>query len=185
MSGVSIRNKLDGDIFDVKLVFASSIKGTGALSYLLNSRFNWANLDNMCGSDLKTEISIGYVGKGKERSVNKQIEFVNSRCGYWQVWFTYLGKRYAINKNAQYNPRPIDSGTCPDISIQWEMESKIRLDCAFRSGHKQFYVTWQQTKGWCHRLCDLSLQVLSCITNLPFGLLRKFFRRKAVKQSLA
>ena len=140
---VTVRNKLDDRLSEVKVLYAQSNKSTSVFGYATN----WKKVnveDPKCSliTD-REEVSLGDIPFEKEATVECEIPFGMGVRGYWQVYFRYRGKSYKINKNnAQVNPwYPEDDGQYVEITIRYEEGEKIRLDFVMRSGNAYFYAT--------------------------------------------
>ena len=135
---VIIRNKLDDNIKNVKVLYAQSDKNTNVLAYA----FDWStvNVETEAHVLSKKEVLVGDVDRGREVQVECVIPFTFTR-GYWQVYFRYKNSLYKINKNnAMVNPWSQDDEKYVEITVRFEGE-KIRLDFSLDSGNAYFYAT--------------------------------------------
>ena len=138
---VTVRNKLDATVENVKVVYAQSDKSTSLVSYA----FDWSTVDVESDAHVisKKQVLIGSIEKCQEVSVDDDIPFAKTR-GYWQVYFQYNNCKYKIDKNnAMMNPFPQDDGKYVEITIRRESDN-IRLDFVMDSGNAYFYaMAWK------------------------------------------
>ena len=87
------------------------------------------------------KFEVGDIPAGTSVTKEHKIKFSGDVRGYWQVYFTFNGSSWHIDKNnAQANAWSQDNGTIPEITVRKEVD-KLRLDFVFNSGNAYFYAT--------------------------------------------
>lgn len=134
---ITVRNKLNAALTNVKVVYGQSKKETGLMAYA----FDWRSVNIETGHLIigKTDVRLPDVPVDGEAGENCNVRFFDGLRGYWQVYFEKDGKSFKINKNnAQVNPWPQDDGKYLEITIRYEGDF-IRLDFVMDSGNAYFY----------------------------------------------
>jgi hypothetical protein len=140
---VTVRNRLNGQLTNVKVLYAQSTKSTRWFSYLLDWRV--VNVESQTAStvEYRRNVVLGTIPVKGETSVSTSIPFRAGVRGYWQVYFDYGGKQYKINKNnAQVNPWVSDDKKYVEITVRFEEKLRktlMRIDFVMNSGNAYFY----------------------------------------------
>lgn len=143
MAGVTMENKLSKDIIDIQVVFAVSDKGTHMFSYM----FNYACVDVEENHHIASRITVDFnlhgvkvIGPGCSSIVNQQIPFPKDTRHYWQVYFSYNGSKYKLNKNnAQDNAKQEDHKQHMKIIIEEDSNKDIFFRFKMKSGNTWFW----------------------------------------------
>lgn len=135
---ITVRNKLNAALTNVKVVYGQSKKETSILAYA----FDWRTVNIETGYLIlgKTEeVPLPDIPVNEEAGDNCNVRFFDGLRGYWQVYFDMGNRRFKINKNnAMVNPFSQDDGKYVEITIRYE-GNKIRLDFVMDSGNAYFY----------------------------------------------
>lgn len=135
---ITVRNRLNSALTNVKVVYGQSKKNTGVMGYLFDLR----TVDVETGYLIlggTQEVSLPDISVNEEASDDCNVRFYDGLRGYWQVYFDMGNKRFKINKNnAMMNPWPQDGGKYVEITIRYQGD-RIRLDFVMDSGNCYFY----------------------------------------------
>ena len=111
---ISVINKLDDEVNDVKVCFAESVK-----EYSVSCAYDYraVNVETEQNVYWKKMVHVGNISSQKKRESSERVYFGNNR-GYWQVYFTYKGKNHKLNlNNAEFNVSGKDNGKVVSLEI--------------------------------------------------------------------
>eukprot|EP01083_Nonionella_stella_P219612 786502_1 len=112
---ITVRNKTDAEIKDVKVFFANGDKWSGGNNWISTSVIyatDWKWVDIHTNQNIldgtKQTVSLGNINS-KEQKSTSGFRAKHTFRGYWDIQFTKSNARYKINKNnAQCNVWPMD-----------------------------------------------------------------------------
>ncbi|CAF1215765.1 unnamed protein product [Adineta steineri] len=140
LSTISVRNKLQYDMKNVKLVYASSYKLQSQSALATEYWFDWRVVN------IATKQNIDYTIEKDIGDIDSKCDKISDGCqcstyyrNYWQLYWEMNEKFYKINKNnAQVNVWKIDDRGELEITVLNEGD-QIRLDFKLPSGNACFY----------------------------------------------